>query len=143
MVATALPIRCTMCMREMRQKEEPAIAARYIMSIREMRPVAVAVTEKKLCIRMKAALRRPERVTPRFTIVTVIPAMQKEVITVPVRLILSIIPMTAEPFMIGMEMGMDVMDSQLTTVEDIVILPVEEKEVLRDIGLHVAWRTVR
>ena len=87
---------------------------------------------------MREARARAEPAIRQFTIAIVIPAMQKGATIAPALPTLNFILMTAEVCMTGMETDMAVTALQHTTVEDTVILPVEEGAALRAIAFPAA-----
>ena len=87
---------------------------------------------------MREARARAEPAIRQFIIAIVIPAMQKGATIAPALPTLNFILMTAEVCMTGMEMDMVVTALQHMTVEDTVILPVEEGAALRAIAFPAA-----
>lgn len=123
-----------MSMKEMKQKEANATAARFIMCIPGMKRQAAVVMEKKSYIPMREARAREAPAIRQFTIVMVIPVMQKEAITAPAPPTPNFIRMTAEPCMTGMETDTGATVLRRMIVVDTAILPAEEGEASRVIA---------
>ena len=86
----------------------------------------------------EAAVAVVDAMDHRFTILIRAAVIRKEATTLPVPGIGNITATIAEPYMTGMEMDMVVTALQHMTVEDTVILPVEEGAALRAIAFPAA-----